>query len=144
MPRLNENQLRTEIKRRINDLIKSGATNFDPAKVDALDINAIANDMAARWTFQQWDKTSPINDVDAAIILDRYDIGPEDSVFMLLRDGIVSIFQPYDPTAGKRMTPATVNQIAQDMLDDQINQAIMDEVLPRVVVAPDFGSPSGV
>lgn len=143
MPRMNENQLRAEIKRRINDMIQNGA-NLDPAKVDALDINAIANDIAARWTFQQWDKVSPINGIEPEIILDRYDIAPGDAVFMLLRDGVVSIFQPYDPSAGRRMTPATVNQIAQDMLDDQINQAIMDEVYPRVVVAPNYGSPSGV
>lgn len=147
MARMNENQLRQEIKRRINDMIKQGA-NLDPAKVDALDINAIAADMATRWTYQLWDKTSPVNGVDAATVIERYNIAPTDSVFMLLKDGQVIIFQPFDASAGGRakMTPATVNQIAQDALDDQINQAVMDEVYPLVTVAAPTveGSPDGI
>lgn len=138
MARMNENQLRQEIRRRVNEMVRIEGANIDQAKLDSLDIASISAAMAKRWQFVQWDKTSPINGVDAATIIERYGIAPDDAVFMLLKDGQVIVFQPFQPNLSGRqkMTQATINTIAQNMLDTQIDQAIMDEIYPMLVIAP--------
>jgi hypothetical protein len=133
---MNEAQIRKAIKDRVNVMIRDEGASFDPAKLDGIDVKTYMSDIASQWTFEEWDKVSPINRADAQTVIERYDIAPEDSVFLLKRNGQVVFFQPFQPeTEGHvKMTPATVRTIAQDMLDKIVDQVIIEYVIPLLKV----------
>jgi hypothetical protein len=70
------------------------------AALAAVDIAALYEAERATWTVQVWDRSSPINGVDAATILAaRDDIPDKGDVYLLYRDGALSYFQPHLPGA---------------------------------------------
>jgi len=67
------------------------------AAFDAIDQDALHAAEAPRWTHEIWDRTSPINGIPAADVLDqRNDIPTTGDVVIVKRDGAIVFFQPHD------------------------------------------------
>src|SRR4051812_46706044 len=66
------------------------------AVLATIDQDAVAETARARWSWEVWDRTSPVNDTPAEHFLGRDDVG-DSAVYLLLRDGTVVFFQPHTP-----------------------------------------------
>lgn len=81
------------------DLISRTNQQIDDA-LASIDQDAVYNAERSALTVAVWDRTSPINDVDAQHFLDRDDVPDEGDVYLLFHNGQVVIFQPHEPGIG--------------------------------------------
>jgi hypothetical protein len=69
------------------------------AAFESIDSDALTDAETPRWTHEIWDRTTPVNGVSAADVLDkRNDIPATGEVVIVKHDGQLVMFQPHDPS----------------------------------------------
>lgn len=139
MAKWNVSDVQAEIQRRISLMSPADQARVDYAKLNTVDIKSIIDSMQAKWTWDIWDKVSPINDASAALILERNpNITADTEVFLVLRDGKVIFFQPQMPNDNTKLTKANVRTFALEFRDNYVNDAIINQIF-EIIMMPETG-----
>lgn len=127
----------TEIKeaaRKLVAFLNEQGEKKDVFKLDEIDIAAIQENTKKAWTFEVWDKKSPINGRDADFILmhKKKEIPEGGLIYLLKRDGQVVYFQPHNPKESGfvAMTTLDVEKLGmehlQRVIDEEVVQAVVN------------------
>jgi hypothetical protein len=94
---------------------------------------ALLADEDPKWTTEIWDRTSPINGVSAADVLaKRTDIPATGSVVLVLCDGQVVEFQPYDPDETGSVPISDGITRGDKMRSSAVNKSVVSQTLAKV------------
>jgi hypothetical protein len=107
------------------------------AAFESIDTDALTAAETSRWTFEIWDRTTPINGVPAIdVISKRNDIPETGDIVLISVDGKIVMFQPHDPIepgfapivdgniTGRQMTIKAV----EESVDSQILQLVISSI----------------
>lgn len=110
-------------------------SNKDSSKLNGIDIAAIRAIIKSDWSYQIWDRVSPINGVPASEVLaKRTDIPANGDVYLVLNQGAVVIFQPHSPDdeGHVAMTGGTASAFASKHMDDLIDHNTINHIISSI------------
>ncbi len=87
---------------------------------------------ASRFSYEIWDRVSPINGCPATAVLSRSDCANADAIYLIREDGIVKFLQSHAPNGGT-ISATAVSEVAKShvaaIIDDLVDTDIINEVL---------------
>jgi hypothetical protein len=101
------------------ELARMGITSIGLKRIDEVltqvDHEAIVQKHRERFTYEVWDKKTPINGVPAEVILSRDDVQEDGEIYLLYKDGVLTHIQPHVPheVGFKKMDKDTVHEHAK-------------------------------
>jgi hypothetical protein len=84
-----------------------------------------------RFTYEVWDKKTPINGVPAEVILAREDVHEDGEIYLLYKDGVLTHIQPHAPheIGFKKMDQDTVHEHANRHIDHYTHHHAKEEII---------------
>lgn len=117
--------------------------------VALLDVDqaAISTTVGKRVKWEIWDKTSPINGVDAETVMSHRDDYQGGEVFLIYVDDQLTFFQPTLPDDGSQMDEKTakaaakaqVAEIVAELSDSEVVNAVAAQITAPAPSAPPLG-----
>lgn len=135
MPKKSVNEIKQIIRDAIPRLNEEDRGNKKPIsadKLDAINIEDIQNELENRWSYEVWDKVSPINGVEANRVLERHSYITDDMEVYLIREGDrVIYFQPHVPGVEgiQKMKKNDVKTHAENHKDSVIDEQVIQRVI---------------
>jgi len=134
---------RDELAQRVKATLASAPAlpaPVSPADVDSVlarvDVEALQREADGEYTWEIWDKRSPINGIPAEEMIRNYNIAPDDVVFLLRnKDGLVELFQPVAPgvPGNVKMNRAQAEEYARAAYRERVEIALVNKAIATLI-----------